>query len=122
MKRSRPEEDKNTEGNIIKDVKNISKMKQKIYGTMFEDVRNLFKLKKERSDTTIQDLKFFFRLKKENEEIKDRIVRDVRNLFEHKEEQNYLKSVKLINFWRNNQIEYEKNCDRKRKLSVKRIS
>ena len=46
MKRSRPEEDKNTEGNIIKDVKNISKMKQKIYGTMFEDVRNLFKLKK----------------------------------------------------------------------------
>ena len=46
MKRSRPEEDKNTEGNIIKDVRNISKMKQKIDDTMFEDVRNLFKLKR----------------------------------------------------------------------------
>ena len=70
MKRSRPEEDKNTEGNIIKDVKNISKMKQKIYGTMFEDVRNLFKLKKERSDTTIQDLKFFLDWKKKMKKLK----------------------------------------------------
>ena len=61
-------------------------------------------------------------MKKDNEEIKDRIVRDIRSLFEPKQEQNYLKSVKVINFWSNNYIEYEKNCDRKRKLSVKRIS
>ena len=70
------EEDKNMEENIIK------------------DVRNLFRLKKEINVTAI----------KENKVIKDRILRDIRNIFEH-EEEDYFKSVRVGNFWSNNYIE-----------------
>ena len=38
------------------------------------------------------------RLEKENKAIKYRILRDIRNLFKH-EEENYHKSVRTGNFW-----------------------
>ena len=41
--------------------------------------------------------------------IKDRIVRDIKNLFDHeKEEQNYYKPVRVNNFCSNYYIEYER--------------
>ena len=52
-----------------------------------------------------------FRLYKESEAINDRIIRDIRNVFEHEEEKNY-KPVRAIIFWSNNYIEYESNGDR----------
>ena len=48
---------------------------------MVKDVRNLFRLKKEINHTTFKDKRNFFRLKKENTVIKDRILRDIRNPF-----------------------------------------
>ena len=57
------------------------------------------------------------RLKKENEAIKYRVIRDIRNLFKHGEE-NYYKPGKVRNFWSNNCIEYESNSDRNKTLSI----
>ena len=51
--------------------------------------------------------------KKENKAVKDIIIRDIRNLFEH-EEENYYKPVRVNNFWNNNYIEHKGNGDRKR--------
>ena len=50
---------------------------------IIEDVRNLFNLenlKRETTDATLKTLDLF-RLKKVNEKIKDRILRDNRNVF-----------------------------------------
>ena len=47
--------------------------------------------------TTIKDVRIFFGLKKENQAIKDRTIRDIRNLFEH-EEENYYKPVRVGNW------------------------
>ena len=47
MKSSRLEKDKKIEENIIKDVRNLFKIKQKIDDTRIKDVRNIFRLKKE---------------------------------------------------------------------------
>ena len=58
-----------------------------------------------------------FRLKKDNETIKDRVIRDISNLFEH-EEENYYKPVRVGNFWSNNYIEYENNGGRNKTLSI----
>ena len=44
--------------------------------------------------------------------------RDIKDLFEHGEEENYYKSVKVGNFWRISCIEYESNGDRKKTQSV----
>ena len=45
------------------------------------------------------------------------MIRDIRNLFEH-EEENYYKPVRVRNFWSNNYIEFESNGDRNKILSV----
>ena len=37
------------------------------------------------------------------------IIRDIRNLFEHEEEKNYYKLVRVGNFWSNNYFECESN-------------
>ena len=71
MKSSRLKKNKRIEDNIIK------------------DVRNLFRLKKEIDDTTIKVTRNLFRLKKEKDAIKDRIIRDIRNGFGHEDEDNY---------------------------------
>ena len=72
---------------------------------MIKDVKNLFRLN-------------LYRLQRENKEIKDRVIRNIRNLFEHEEEENFYKSVKVGNFWNNNYIEYESNGDRNKTLST----
>ena len=66
MNRLRHDEDSRIEENIIK------------------DVRNLFRQKKEVDDNIIKNIRNPFRLKKENEAIKDRITREISNLFELK--------------------------------------
>ena len=40
--------------------------------------------------------------------MKDRAIRDINKIFEHKEK-DYYKPVRAGNFWKNNHIEYESN-------------
>ena len=47
-----------------------------------------------------------FRLKKEQKAIKDRIIRYIWNLYEHKGE-DYYQPLRVGNFWSNSYIEYE---------------
>ena len=74
----RHEKEKQKENNIIK------------------DVRNLFRLKNEMDDTTIKDVRNLFRLSKENKAVKDRVIIDIRKLFEHEED--YYKPVRVGDF------------------------
>ena len=57
-----------------------------------------FRPKKETNNNAIKNIRNFNRLKKENEVIKDRICRNIRNLFEQ-EKEGYYKSVRVVNFW-----------------------
>ena len=54
--------------------------------------------------TATKNMRNRFRLKKENEVIKDRVIRYIRNLFQHAEEDDY-NPVRVGNFWSNNYIE-----------------
>ena len=63
---------------------------------IIKDVRNLSRLKNETHDTTIKDVRNLFRLSKENKAVKDRVIRDIRKLFEHEED--YYKQVKVGDF------------------------
>ena len=86
-----------------------------------KDIRNLFRLKKELNYIAIKDVRNLVRQKKKKETktIKDRILRDIKSLFEHEgEEENYHKSVRVNDFWGNNYIEYETNGHRNKTLSV----
>ena len=66
-------------------------------------IRNLFRLKKELNYSAITDIRNSFRLEKESKGIKDRLLRDIKNLFEHEEEEeNYYKLVRVSNFESNN--------------------
>ena len=71
------------------------------------------KLKKETIDTTIKDILNLFRLEKQNKAVKYIIVRNIRNIFEHEEKENYCKPVKVSNLWSNSYIECESKGDRK---------
>ena len=98
-------------------MKNIKISKE----TKLKDVRNLFrlnKLKKETNDATINGIIFFFLDYKKKKAIKGRIIRDIRILFEHKEEENYYKPVRIGNFWSKDYVEYKSNSDRNKTLSV----
>ena len=54
-----------------------------------------------------------FRLEKETKANKDRILRDIKKLFKHQEdEENYYEPVRVSNFWNNSYIKYESNGDR----------
>ena len=46
------------------------------------------------------------------------IIRDIKNLFEQGED--YYKSLRISNFYSNNDIEYENNGDRNKTLSIKK--
>ena len=77
---------------------------------IIKDTRSLCILKKDITK---------FRQEKKTKAIKGRILRDIKNLFEHeKEEENYYKPAKVSKFWSNNYIEYESNDDRYKTLSV----
>lgn len=48
-----------------------------------------------------------FMTKKENKVNKEGILRNIKNLFEDKKEENYYKPVVVINFWSNNYLKFE---------------
>ena len=56
-------------------------MKRKTKLNIYEIVLD----KKELNYTAIKDIRYFFRLEKKTEAIKNRILRDIKNLFEHEE-------------------------------------
>ena len=60
---------------------------------IIKDIRNLFRQKKELDYTAVKDL---FRLKKETKAIKDRILRGIKNLLEHEEQQNYYAPERVL--------------------------
>ena len=64
---------------------------------IIKDVRNICRLKKEKDDTTIKDIRNLFRLKKETKVIKDRTFRDINKALSVKEYLNktipYLKEI-----------------------------
>ena len=60
--------------------------------------RNPFWLKKGLNYTAVNGIRNLFRVEKETKAIKDIILRDIKNLFEHKE-QNYCKPVSESNFF-----------------------
>ena len=82
-----------------------------------KDTRNLFRLEKELNCTGIKDIRKFLRLEKDTKAIKDRILRDIKHIFEY-EEGNYYKPVRVGNFWSNNYVDYESNSDRNKTASV----
>ena len=108
--------------------------KQLVYGrgnkpkeTKIRNIRNPFilKNKKEIIDRITRDFLRNRRSKRRKKEIrrkteynktlvKDRLIRDIRTLFEQGEDY-----CKIINFWNNNYIEYESNGDKNRNLSLK---
>ena len=71
---------------------------------IIKDLRNLFRLKKNLNYTAIKDIRNDFRLEKETKANKDRIHRDTKNLFEY-EEEDYYKPVIVNNFRSNNYTE-----------------
>ena len=58
---------------------------------------NIFKLKKEIDGTAYsqKDIANIFRLKKENKVTKDRMLKDISNIFDNKEEENYYTPVRV---------------------------
>ena len=86
-------------------------------GNIIKDIRSLFRLKKEPNYTAIKDIRNLLILEKETKAIKGRIIRDINNLFEH-EEENYYPPVKVNNFCSSTYIEYESEGDRNKTLSV----
>ena len=73
--------------------------------------------KKQPKENMIKSIRNLFKLKKENLTIKDRIIRDIRTLFELGDD--YYKPIRVGNFLNNNYIEYESNGDRNKNLLVK---
>ena len=74
--------------------------------------------KEQSEENIIKSIRIFFKIKKENEAIKDRIIRDIRTLFEQ-EEKDYYEARRVGNFWNINYIEYESSGDRNKNVSVK---
>ena len=64
-------------------------------------------------ENIIKNIRNLFRLEKETKGIKDKILRDIKYLFEE-----YYQPVRVNNFWSNNYIEYKSNGNRNTTLSV----
>ena len=79
---------------------------------IIKDTRSLFRLKKDLNYNAMNNIRNLFRPEKETKAIKDRILRDIKNLFEY-EEEDYYKPVTTNSFWSNNYIEYKSEGDRK---------
>ena len=84
--------------------------------------KKLSKPKKENTKTIwrkhFKSVRNLFKPKKWNELINDKIIRDIRTLFE--QESDYYKLMKVGSSWIKNFIEYESNGDRNKNLSVKK--
>ena len=84
---------------------------------IIKNIRNLFRLKKELNYTAIKDINLLD--KKKTTAIIDWIPRDITNLFEHEAEKGYYyKPIRVSNLWSNNYVENEKNGDGNNTLSV----
>ena len=68
---------------------------------MIKDVRNLFRIKMEIEDTAVKGIRNLLILKKNNGTIKDKVIRDIRNLFEH-EKEDYYKPARVHDFGETN--------------------
>ena len=64
---------------------------------IIKDISHFFRLKEEQNYTTIKDIRNLFRLGKETKAIKDRILGDIKNIFEH-EEENHNNSIRISSF------------------------
>ena len=103
-------------GGVKKQTMSLFKTK---YYSKSERVKTVYGGEKKKSkETIIKNIRNPFKLKKENEAIKDRIVREIKTLFEQ-EEKDYYKPIRVDNFWSNNYIEYESSGDENKNLSVK---
>ena len=85
---------------------------------IIKDIRHFFRLKEELNYTAIKDIRNLFRLGKETKAIIDRILGDIKNLFEH-EEENHYNSIRISSFQSDNYIEIKSNGDRNKTLSLK---
>ena len=57
--------------------------------SLIKELRNLFRLIEEQNYTAVKEIKILFRQEIETKPLKDRILRDIKNLFKHeKEEEN----------------------------------
>ena len=65
----------------------------------------------------VKDVKKFFKLKQKNEINKDRIIRDIRTLFE--QEDVYYNPIRVGNFWNSNYVKHESNDNINKTLPVK---
>ena len=66
---------------------------------IIKDIKNLFRLKTEQNYIAIKGVRNIFRQDKETKAITDRTLRDIKNLFDHeKEEESYYKPVRVDNF------------------------
>ena len=84
--------------------KNYSKPKHvKIVYGRGKKPNQLKMLKQSAIDNVIKNLRNHFKLRKENEPIKERIIRDIKTLFEQQED-DYYKPIRAVNFWNNNYI------------------
>ena len=72
--------------------------------TVFLDKKKKIEKNKDR---ILRDIRQVFRLGKENKAIKDIILTNIRNLLENEEEEKFYKPVRVRNFWSNNNIEFE---------------
>ena len=81
-------------------------------------MKKYFLTKKKLIYTSIKDVRNLFKIEKETRAMEDRVVRDINNLFEQKEEGNYYKPVTVSNFWCYNYVVYESNSDRNKLLSI----
>ena len=84
---------------------------------IIKNIRNLLRLKKEQIYTAIKYLRKLFRLEKETKPFKNRILRDIKKRFLH-EEENYHQQGRKMNFWSSNYIKYESSGDRNKALSA----
>ena len=57
------------------------------------------------------------RPEKENKGTKDKIIRDIKNIFKNEEEKNDYKPVRISRFWSNNYIQYKSSSDINKRIS-----
>ena len=76
------------------------------------------KIQKQSEDNIIKSGRNRFKLKKENKGTKERIIRNIKILFEQQEEDYYI-PVRVDNFWNNYNGEHESSAHRNKNLSVK---
>ena len=60
---------------------------------LIKDMRNIFRLKKEQNYIAVKHVRNIFRLKKEIKGIKDIVLSNIKNLFQYEKEVNYYKPV-----------------------------